>query len=85
MVLCSMCAPNHSKRCPRSRNEGDNRQGKLTISYPDMSNEMFWSRTMPWLESRRGESYLVAKPSEFTCVLVPYMVNGVDINLAVTT
>eukprot|EP00973_Karenia_brevis_P086853 12045822-Karenia_brevis.AAC.1 len=39
IVICSDCAPNHNKTCPRSRNDRDDMQGKLTISYPDFRND----------------------------------------------
>eukprot|EP00973_Karenia_brevis_P082976 11504911-Karenia_brevis.AAC.1 len=66
MVLCSDCAPYHNKTCPRSRNDRDGTQGNLTISYPDNYNEMLWRWSTPWLERCVGESYTIAKPSEFT-------------------
>eukprot|EP00973_Karenia_brevis_P075255 10454211-Karenia_brevis.AAC.1 len=52
MVVCSDCAPNHNKTCPRSRR--DSTQGNLTISYPDSINEMLWSWSKPWLERYDG-------------------------------
>eukprot|EP00973_Karenia_brevis_P009706 1309384-Karenia_brevis.AAC.1 len=73
MVVCSDCAPNHNKTCPRSRNDRDSTQGKLTISYPDSRNEMLWCWSKPWLERCDDESYRVANTDEFTIVLVPYV------------
>eukprot|EP00973_Karenia_brevis_P067179 9342414-Karenia_brevis.AAC.1 len=45
---------------------------------------MVWRFTKPWLETCRGESYNLAKPNEFTIVLVPYTVNDTDLCYAVT-
>eukprot|EP00973_Karenia_brevis_P038083 5250313-Karenia_brevis.AAC.1 len=45
---------------------------------------MSWRFTKPWLETCDGESYNLAKPNEFTIVLVPYAVNDMDLCYAVT-
>eukprot|EP00973_Karenia_brevis_P039604 5469488-Karenia_brevis.AAC.1 len=46
---------------------------------------MMWRFTKPWLDKCPGESYDHAKQSEFTIVLVPYVVNDVDLSFAVNT
>eukprot|EP00973_Karenia_brevis_P012782 1736630-Karenia_brevis.AAC.1 len=46
---------------------------------------MLWRFDKPWLNKCPGESYDIAKPSEFTIVLVPFVINDVDVNFAVNT
>eukprot|EP00973_Karenia_brevis_P019419 2663117-Karenia_brevis.AAC.1 len=44
-----------------------------------------WRFTKPWLDKCPGESYDHARQFEFTIVLVPYVVNDVDLSFAVNT
>eukprot|EP00973_Karenia_brevis_P094316 12421848-Karenia_brevis.AAC.1 len=59
-------------------------RGKLTISFPDNKYGMMWRFSKPWLQHCPGESYNHATPEEFTIVVVPYAIIGLDLCYAVT-